>query len=71
MVVGGIIILAITSVKLTLFIIAVIPTMMILALIFGRYIRKYSKKVQSEVAESNTIVEETLQAIQTVKEFFG
>jgi ABC transporter fused permease/ATP-binding protein len=69
MVVGGIIILAVTSVKLTLFIIAVIPTMMILALIFGRYIRKYSKQVQSEVAESNTIVEETLQAIQTVKAF--
>jgi ABC transporter fused permease/ATP-binding protein len=69
MVIGGIVILAITSVKLTLFIIAVIPTMMILALIFGKYIRKYSKKVQSEVAESNTIVEETLQAIQTVKAF--
>jgi ABC transporter fused permease/ATP-binding protein len=69
MVVGGIIILAITSVKLTLFIIAVIPTMMVLALIFGRYIRKYSKQVQAEVAESNTIVEETLQAIQTVKAF--
>lgn len=69
MVVGGIAILAYTSVKLTLFIIAVIPTMMILALVFGRYIRKYSKKVQAEVAESNTIVEETLQAIQTVKAF--
>jgi ABC-type multidrug transport system fused ATPase/permease subunit len=69
MVVGGIIILAITSVKLTLFIIAVIPTMMVLALVFGRYIRKYSKQVQAEVAESNTIVEETLQAIQTVKAF--
>ena len=69
MVVGGIIILAVTSVKLTLFIIAVIPTMMILALVFGRYIRRYSKQVQSEVAESNTIVEETLQAIQTVKAF--
>ena len=34
MVVGGIAILAYTSVKLTLFIIAVIPTMMILALVF-------------------------------------
>lgn len=69
MVVGGIVILAITSVKLTLFVIAVIPTMMVLALVFGRYIRKYSKQVQAEVAESNTIVEETLQAIQTVKAF--
>lgn len=69
MIVGGITILALTSVKLTLFIIAVIPTLMIIAVIFGRFIRKYSKKVQNEVAESNTIVEETLQGIQTVKAF--
>ncbi len=69
MIVGGIIILAVTSVKLTLFIIAVIPTLMIVAVFFGRFIRKYAKQVQTEVAESNTIVEETLQAIQTVKAF--
>lgn len=69
MIVGGIAILAVTSVKLTFFIIAVIPTLMIVAVIFGRFIRKYSKIVQGEVAESNTIVEETLQGIQTVKAF--
>jgi len=69
MIVGGITILALTSVKLTLFIIAVIPTLMIIAVIFGRFIRRYSKTVQNEVAESNTVVEETLQGIQTVKAF--
>jgi ABC-type multidrug transport system fused ATPase/permease subunit len=69
MIVGGIAILAYTSIKLTIVIIAVIPTLMIVAVIFGRFIRKYSKKVQAEVAESNTIVEETLQAIQTVKAY--
>jgi ABC-type multidrug transport system fused ATPase/permease subunit len=69
MIAGGITILALTSVKLTLFIIAVIPTLMIIAVLFGRFIRRYSKKVQNEVAESNTIVEETLQGIQTVKAF--
>jgi len=69
MVVGGIVILAVTSVKLTLFIVAVVPTLMLTAVFFGRYIRRYSKKVQEEVAESNTIVEETLQGIQTVKAF--
>jgi ABC-type multidrug transport system fused ATPase/permease subunit len=69
MIAGGITILAITSVKLTLFIVAVVPTLMIIAVIFGRFIRRYSKKVQQEVAESNTIVEETLQGIQTVKAY--
>ena len=69
MIVGGITILALTSVKLTIFIIAVIPTLMLTAVFFGRFIRRYSKTVQNEVAESNTIVEETLQGIQTVKAF--
>ena len=69
MVVGGIAILSFTSVKLTIFIIAVVPTLMLTAVFFGRFIRKYAKKVQNEVAESNTIVEETLQGIQTVKAF--
>ncbi len=69
MVVGGITILAITSVKLTIFIIAVVPTLMLTAVFFGRFIRRYAKQVQEEVADSNTIVEETLQGIQTVKAF--
>jgi len=66
---GGITILAFTSVKLTLFIVAVVPTLMLTAVFFGRFIRRYAKKVQEEIADSNTIVEETLQGIQTVKAF--
>lgn len=69
MVFGGIIILAFTSIKLTLFIVAVIPPLIIVTIIFGRFIRKYSKRVQDEVAASNTIVEETFAGIQTVKAF--
>jgi ABC-type multidrug transport system fused ATPase/permease subunit len=42
---------------------------MILARVFGRFIRKFSKQVQGQVAESNTIVEETLQGIQSVKSY--
>jgi ABC-type multidrug transport system fused ATPase/permease subunit len=66
---GGIALLTITSWKLTLFMLAVLPGMMLLAVFFGRYIRKLSKNVQSEVAKSNTIVEETLQGIQIVKAY--
>ncbi|MCH1533574.1 MAG: ATP-binding cassette domain-containing protein [Schleiferiaceae bacterium] len=69
MVIGGIAILAFTSIKLTLFIVAVIPPFMIVTLFFGRFIRKYAKRVQDEVAASNTIVEETFAGIQTVKAF--
>jgi hypothetical protein len=30
------------------------------AIIFGRFIRKYSKNVQDKVAESQVVVEETM-----------
>ncbi len=66
---GGITLLTITSWKLTLFMLAILPGMMVLARLFGRFIRKFSKQVQSEVAKSNTIVEETLQGIQSVKTY--
>jgi len=66
---GGITLLAITSWKLTLFMLAILPGMMLLAVFFGRFIRKFSKQVQGEVAKSNTIVEETLQGIQIVKTY--
>ncbi len=66
---GGVTLLAITSLKLTLFMLAVLPGTMLLARIFGRFIKKFSKQVQNKIAESNTVVEETLQGIQSVKSF--
>jgi ABC-type multidrug transport system fused ATPase/permease subunit len=66
---GGITLLAITSLKLTLFMLAIVPGMILLSVFFGRFIRKYSKQVQKEIAVSNTIVEETLQGIQIVKTY--
>ena len=68
-VVGGIILLAVTSGKLTLFTLAILPPIMIMARFFGRYIRTLSKEVQQQVADSNTMVEETMQGIQSVKAF--
>lgn len=68
-IIGGVTLLAITSIKLTLFMLAILPPTMIFARMFGRYIRKISKEVQNEVAKSNTVVEETLQGIQSVKIF--
>jgi ABC-type multidrug transport system fused ATPase/permease subunit len=68
-IVGGIVFLSLTSVKLTLFMLAIIPAMMLAAVFFGRYIKRFSKQVQKSIAESNTIIEETLQGIQNVKAF--
>lgn len=68
-IIGGIGILLFTSTKLTLFMLAIVPAVMLGAVFFGRFIRRYAKDMQSEVAQSNTIVEETLQGIFNVKAF--
>jgi len=68
-IIGGITLLVITSVKLTLFMLAILPAISLLSVVFGRFIRRFSKQVQNQVADSNTIVEETLQGIQSVKIF--
>lgn len=66
---GGIALLTVISVRLTLFMIAFVPVVAVIARIFGTFIRKQSKKAQDNVAESNTVVDETLQAIANVKAF--
>lgn len=68
-IVGGITLLGIISIKLTGFMLIILPPTMIFARFFGKFIRKFSKDIQSELATSNTIVEETLQGIQSVKAF--
>ncbi|MCW5909234.1 MAG: ATP-binding cassette domain-containing protein [Chitinophagales bacterium] len=62
-------ILLTVSVKLTLIILGIMPLLIVSAVLFGRFIRKISRKAQDELAESNTIVEETFQAADVVKAF--
>nr|WP_199000816.1 ABC transporter transmembrane domain-containing protein [Flavobacterium sp. ASV13] len=69
LIIGGVILLATESLKLTLLMLAVVPLVAVAAVIFGRFIRKYSKQVQDQVAESQVIVEETMQGISIVKAF--
>jgi len=65
----GVIIIMVTSVKLSLFMLATFPVLIILAIVFGKKIKKLSKATQEEIAKTNVIVEETLQAINVVKTF--
>ncbi len=65
----GITALAYLSWELSLIMLAVIPLMALVAIFFGRYIKKLSKDAQDKVAESNVVVEETLTSIQSVKAF--
>lgn len=65
----GVGIIAFMAPKLTGFMLATFPILIVAALFFGRYIRKLSKLTQDQLAASNVIVEETLQAVQAVKSF--
>lgn len=67
--IGGVAFLIIVSPKLTLLNLAVLPVMIIAAVFFGGFIRKLSRQTQDQLAESNTIVQETLQGISNVKAF--
>lgn len=65
----GIALLTYLSVKLTLLMLALVPVVVIIAIIFGKKIKGLSKEAQDKIADSNVIVEETLQGIAIVKAF--
>ena len=69
MIVLGVIVLFFVSTRLTLIMLAVVPVITILAVLFGRYIKGLGKSTQDAVAESNTIVQESLTGIISVKSF--
>ncbi|HUR10484.1 MAG TPA: ABC transporter transmembrane domain-containing protein [Flavitalea sp.] len=57
------------SAKLALVMLAVVPVIAVLAVIFGKKIRKMARRVQDQLADSGTIVQETFQGIAMVKAF--
>jgi ABC-type multidrug transport system fused ATPase/permease subunit len=66
---GGTVFLFFISWKLALIMFATVPVMAIIAVVFGRFIRKLSKQAQDFTATSNSIVEEALTGIANVKSF--
>ena len=65
----GTIIIFFLAPKLTGFMLLTFPVLVVLALLFGKYIRKLSKKTQDKLAEANVVVEESLQSVSVVKAF--
>jgi ATP-binding cassette, subfamily B, bacterial len=69
MLITGVVFIYFTAPELALIMISTFPVVVIGAMFFGRYIRKLSKKRQDELAETNTILSETIQSINSVKAF--
>jgi ABC transporter fused permease/ATP-binding protein len=67
--VGGIALIACTSLKLTGVMLLSLPLVIAVAVVFGRKTRKISREAQDRLADTATIVEETLQGIVNVKAF--
>ncbi len=57
------------SPQMTLLMLSVIPVIIVIALLFSKRIRKLSKEAQDQLADSGTVVQETLQGISNVKAF--
>jgi ABC-type multidrug transport system fused ATPase/permease subunit len=68
-IVVGIILVSVYSFELTFLILCTIPPIVIIAVVFGKFIKKLSKQTQEKIAESNVILEESFQGIINVKSF--
>ena len=66
---GSVVLITATSARLALIMLSSIPPVVMLAVVFGRKLRKNSRDTQDKLAETSTIVEETLQGVFNVKAF--
>ena len=69
MLVGGLIMMFVTSLKLSLLVLVAVPVLMIPLLGFGRWVRTLSRKSQDRIADTSARASETLNAVQTVQAF--
>ncbi|MFD2968014.1 ABC transporter ATP-binding protein [Sphingobacterium bambusae] len=65
----GVCLLVFVSPKLALMNLCILPIIVVTAMIFGRFIRNLSRQAQDQLADSNSIVQETLLGISNVKAF--
>ena len=65
----GLVFIFLISPKLAFVMLAVVPVIAVLAVVFGKRIRKRARKAQDQLAESGTIVQETFHGITVVKAF--
>jgi ABC-type multidrug transport system fused ATPase/permease subunit len=65
----GLFFIFLISPKLAFVMLSVVPLLAVVAVVFGKRIRKMARKTQDQLAESGTIVQETFHGISIVKAF--
>ncbi len=66
---GSILILLTLNAGLTLFILALVPVIILVAFVFGSRVQRVSTRVQDQLADSTVVAEEGLQGVRIVKSF--
>jgi ATP-binding cassette, subfamily B, bacterial len=69
MFVGAVLAMIVTSVKLSLLVIVVIPVIIVPLILYGRTVRRFSRIAQDEVAASSAFASENLSAMRTMQAF--
>ena len=67
--VGALVIMTISSWRLTLVMLAVVPLVAVGATVYARMLRRLSKQVQDALADATAVAEESLAGIRTVRSF--
>jgi ATP-binding cassette subfamily B protein len=66
---GSLVMLAVTSLKLTALIVLLIPLLIVPLVVLGRRVRRLSRDSQDRIADTSGMADEALNAIQTVQAF--
>jgi len=67
--IGGIVMLLITSAKLASLVLVAVPLVVVPLIVLGRMVRKLSRASQDRIADTSAYAVETLNAVQTVQAF--
>ena len=67
--VGALVLIVVTNWRLTLFMLALVPPVMLFAILFGRRLRRLSSQVQDELASATTVLEESIGGVRVVQSF--
>jgi ATP-binding cassette subfamily B protein len=69
LVLGGLVMLAVTSPQLTVLVLLVVPVVLVPILFFGRRVRKLSRESQDRLADVGSYLDESIANIRTVQAF--
>lgn len=67
--IGGLLMMMTTSLKLTLFTLIIVPFVLVPILIYGKRVRHLSRKSQDQLADASGFLEETIGGIRTCQAF--